>query len=69
MGSLLSAAPGALAWHLQAPITGFSGIPEKWVGLGLAAGAWAHGLSRRRVPGHFSHRKGTRRRVKVAVNV
>lgn len=42
---------------------------EDWMGLGLAAGAWAHGLSRRRVPGHFSHRKGTRRRVKVAVKV
>lgn len=30
---------------------------------------WAQGRSRRRVPGHLSHRKGTRRRVKVAVKV
>lgn len=29
----------------------------------------AQGRSRRRVPGHLSHRKGTRRRVKVAVKV
>lgn len=29
----------------------------------------AQGRSRRRVPGHLSHRKGTRRRVKVVVNV
>lgn len=32
-------------------------------------GRQAQGLSQRRVPGHLSHRKGTRRRVKVAVKV
>lgn len=40
------------------------GIPEvtHWQGA-------AQGLSRRRVPGHLSHKKGTRRRVKVVVKV
>lgn len=36
---------------------------------GGPGGQRAQGLSRRRVPGHLSHRKGTRRRVKVAVKV
>lgn len=42
------------------------GIPEETVGTGRQR---AQGLSRRRVPGHLSHRKGTRRWVKVAVKV
>lgn len=37
--------------------------------VGVGPGAGAQGLSRRRVPGHLSHRKGSRRRVKVAVKV
>lgn len=40
------------------------GIPEEG-----GSERWAQGRSRRRVPGHLSHRKGTRRRVKVAVKV
>lgn len=56
----------------QAPPSSFSpGIPEKGrMGVGPGAGGrQAQGLSRRRVPGHLSHRKGTRCWVKVAVKV
>lgn len=42
---------------------------EASVGVGPGTDDGAQGLSRRRVPGHLSHRKGTRRRVKVAVKV
>lgn len=51
---------------------GISSRCQSWHSRGDCGGAGrqrAQGLSRRRVPGHLSHRKGTRRRVKVAVKV
>lgn len=42
---------------------------QRAASVGVGPGAGAQGLSRRRVPGHLSHRKGSRRRVKVAVKV
>lgn len=42
---------------------------QREASVGVGPGAGAQGLSRRRVPGHLSHRKGSRRRVKVAVKV
>lgn len=67
MGLLPSPAPGALA-RPASPVTE-PRIPEKRSVGGCGPGAGAQGLSRRRVPGHLSHRKGSRRRVKVAVKV
>lgn len=66
MGSLLS----LLQVLGQASPSPFSpGIPEEPHGWGPGQAEAAQGLSRRRVPGHLSHRKGTKRRVKVAVKV
>lgn len=45
------------------------GFQRREASVGVGPGAGAQGLSRRRVPGHLSHRKGSRRRVKVAVKV
>lgn len=69
-----AAAVGSLISLLQvlgqeSPFPFSPGIPEEPRGVGARAAAAAQGLSRRRVPGHLSHRKGTRRRVKVAVKV
>lgn len=69
-GSHLSPALGALARHLLPRHRALEfQRSEASAGVGLGAGVGAQGLSRRRVPGHLSHRKGSRRRVKVAVKV
>lgn len=69
MGFLLSPAPGALVRHL--PLSESwdpREVTHPWV-CGTENRCYAQGLSRRRVPGHLSHKKGTRRPVKVAEKV
>lgn len=64
LGSLLCLALGA---HAQAPPS-----LQSWNSKEVAQRqVWGgvQGLSRSCVPGHLSHKKGTRRRVKVAVKV
>ena len=69
-GSLPLPATGAPARHLLSHHRAQEfQRSEASVGVGPGARVGAQGLSRRRVPGHLSHRKGSRRRVKVAVKV